>query len=241
LEFGEKATNLAQSIYEVFLMNNVKIRDLNYKPDGYYSNSSDKMLKYIPANVTCTLEFGCACGNFSKLIKEKYGAQCWGVEIDISSAESAKSKLDKVLNLDAHEAVKHLPPNYFDCIILNDVLEHMVDPYSLLVKIKPLLKENGMLIASIPNIRFWRTFKDFVIHGNWDYTDSGILDKTHLRFFTYKSIKKIFNQLGYDLITHEGVRPTRSKSFKIVNALFLNSLRDTQYRQFAVVARIKHS
>lgn len=205
----------------------------------YYQNDRRNMLKYIRAGVKTTLEFGCGCGNFSRLIKDKYNAECWGVEIDAKAAQKASAILDKVINVDAHQAIDLLPDNYFDCIIFNDVLEHFADPYSLLTKIKSKLKDNAEVVASIPNVRFWRILKALVLQGRWDYTDSGILDRTHLRFFTYNSLVKMFDELDYELLTIEGIKPTASKSFKIVNAIFFNKLKDAKFRQFACVAKPK--
>jgi len=203
----------------------------------YYNNSRDEMLKYIPHDVKTTLEFGCGCGNFSQLIKNKFNVECWGVEIDRQAAEKASEKLYKIINADAHQALNQIPENYFDCIIFNDVLEHLQDPYSLLRDIKSKLKSSGVIVASIPNVRFWSIIFKLTVHGQWDYRDSGILDKTHLRFFTYKSLVKMFNELNYDLLAIEGLHPTKSFAFKIINALCFNRLKDAEFHQFACVAR----
>lgn len=212
----------------------------NQKTDkiyDYYNNSRDEMLKFIPPDVKTTLEFGCASGNFSELIKDKYNAECWGVEIDRQTCEKAAEKLHKIINADAHQALNQIPENYFDCIIFNDVLEHLSDPYSLLRDIKSKLKSSGVIVASIPNVRFWSIIYRLVVHGKWEYKDSGILDKTHLRFFTYNSLVKMFDELQYDLVVIEGLGPTRSTSFKIINALCFNRFKDAKFRQFACVAR----
>jgi 2-polyprenyl-3-methyl-5-hydroxy-6-metoxy-1,4-benzoquinol methylase len=203
----------------------------------YHKNTREKMLKFIPQDVRTTLEFGCGCGNFSELIKNKYHAECWGVEINSQAAKKASERLHKVINADAHQALSEIPENYFDCIVFNDVLEHLADPYSLLTDIKSKLKSSGIVVTSIPNVRFWNNLKALTVHGQWDYKDSGILDKTHLRFFTYNSLVKMFKQLDYDVLTIEGLRPTRSIKFKIINALFFNRLRDAKFHQFACIVK----
>ena len=215
------------------------ITNLTNKPNGYYNNVRKDILKYIPLDVGRTLEFGCGDGGFSELLKNKFRAETWAVEIDEKSAEMASEKLDKVINCDAHEAVDKLPDNYFDCIIFCDMLEHLVDPYSLLCVLKTKLAKQGVIVASIPNIRYYRSFVKFVVHGNWDYKDHGILDKTHLRFFTYKSIVKLFNKLAFEISKIEGIHPTSSRTFKVLNMLLLSTIGDVRYKHFAVVARPK--
>jgi len=207
------------------------------KPSGYYESKREDMLKYVPPGTKTSLEFGCGYGEFSALVKDKCDAETWAVEINEQAAHEAAKKLDRVINSDAHEAIDKLPDNYFDCIIFFDILEHLVDPYLLLVLVKKKLTKKGVIVTSIPNVRFYRHLVDFVIRGNWDYKDQGILDKTHLRFFTYKSIIKMFNFLDFQIILIEGIHPTSSRTFKVLNAFLLNSLSDVKYKHFVVVVR----
>lgn len=208
---------------------------------GYYENPRQEMLKFVPLKAKTTLEFGCGCGNFSELIKNKYDSECWGVEMNSQAAKTASEKLHRVINENAHQSLSQIPEKYFDCIIFNDVLEHMADPYSLLIGVKSKLKPSGVIIASIPNVRFWRNLKQFAVYGKWEYKDTGVLDKTHLRFFTYSSLVKMFNQLDYDLLTIEGLRPIKSIAFSIMNMCVFNRFKDAKFRQFACVARPRPS
>lgn len=211
--------------------------ELPDKPRDYYDNVRDEMFKYIPHGVKRTLEFGCGTGEFSRAIKNMFGSETWAVEIDEKSAKTASGKLDNVIHSDAHEAIDKLPNDYFDCIVFLDVLEHLVEPYSLLSSIKNKLAENGLIVASIPNVRYYRTLIDYCLFGNWDYEDCGILDNTHLRFFTRKSIMKMFDQLDFEILKLEGLQPALGLKFKILNFLSLNLLSDTRYLQYAVTAR----
>lgn len=162
------------------------------KPNNYYQSSRAEMISYIPKSVTRTLEFGCGCGFFSEIVTKEFNAECWGVEINDRAAQIASEKLYKVIRSDANDSLAILPDNYFDCIILNDVLEHLADPFYLLENMKTKLNSNGVAVLSIPNVRFWNHLGAFLWRGEWDYKDAGILDNTHLRFFTYKSLLKIF-------------------------------------------------
>jgi len=197
------------------------------------------MLKYIPRNTKTTLEFGCGFGEFSALLKERFHTESWAVEVNEEAAREAATKLDRVLHEEAFQSLEKIPEKYFDCIIFFDILEHLVDPYTLLRLVKAKLKEKGVIAISLPNIRYYSTFKQFVLHGNWDYTDQGILDRTHLRFFTRKSIVKMFNALDYNIVQMEGIHPTHSRTFKILNILLLNSISDVRYKHFVIVVKPK--
>jgi 2-polyprenyl-3-methyl-5-hydroxy-6-metoxy-1,4-benzoquinol methylase len=212
---------------------------LSEKPKSYFGAERNNLLKYIPEGTRTTLEFGCGFGKFSALIKEKFDAETWAVEIDKEAARQAAQKLDRIINADAIEALKEIPDNYFDCIIFLDVLEHLADPYSLLVSVKKKLTAKGVIVTSIPNVRYYRNLIDLIIKGNWDYHDAGTLDKTHLRFFTYKSILKMFDNLGFEVLLIEGINPTRNKKLKLLNLLLFNALDDLKYLQFASVVRPK--
>ena len=215
------------------------LSNLSDKPKGYFQGVREEMLKYIPKNVKKTLEVGCGFGEFSAMIKERFGAETWAVEMDKEAAHEAAKKLNKVINADIDEALNQIPDNYFNCIIFLDVLEHLIDPYSVLVSMKQKLTDEGVIVTSIPNVRYYRNYIDFAIRGNWDYQDAGTLDKTHLRFFTYKSILKMFEQLGFEVLVIEGIHPTKNKKLILLNILLFKALEDLKYLQFAVVAKPK--
>jgi methionine biosynthesis protein MetW len=214
-----------------------KISYSYFKPDNYYQGNRKEMLRYIPKDVTRTLEFGCGSGLFSEFLKHELKAECWGVEINEKSAEIASTKLDKVIKSDANESLALLPDGGFDCVILNDVLEHLQNPFSLLENLKSKLSNKGVVVLSVPNVRFWNHLRAYVWRGEWDYKDAGILDNTHLRFFTYKSLIKMFRNFGYEIITMEGLNPTHNTKFIIFNFLLLNRLWDAKFHQFACVIK----
>lgn len=206
------------------------------KPREYYAAERADMLKYIPPGIRTTLEFGCGLGGFSALLKNRLGTESWAVEIDETAAREAAGKLDKVIPGDALANIDQIPDHYFDCVIFFDVLEHLIDPYRLLAATCAKLTPAGIVVASIPNIRFYRTLVDLVVHGNWEYKNEGILDRTHLRFFTRRSIVQMFQELGFRILTLEGINPTVSRTYRILNLLSLHALADARYRQFVVVA-----
>ncbi len=212
------------------------LTNLGDKPQGYYESQRTEMLRYIPAGARTTLEFGCGSGGFSALLKARPGVESWAVEVDPTAAQEAARKLDRVICADAHAAITMIPDGHFDCIIFFDILEHLIDPYSLLLTVKSKLTAHGVIVASIPNVRYYRTFVKFVVHGDWCYEDQGVMDKTHLRFFTRKSILDTFQRLGFRILTLEGIHPTTSRTYRWLNGLLLNALFDVRYKHFAVVA-----
>jgi len=203
----------------------------------YYSNKREEILRLIPAGARVILDAGCWDGTFAALAKEERGAEAWGIEINPKAAEAARGKLDKVIEGDIAEAIKGLPSAKFDCIVFNDSLEHLADPYSVLESVKVKLAPGGVVVCSLPNMRYFPVFYRLVFRKEWRYTDTGVLDKTHLRFFTEKSIKEMFEGLGYEVLKLEGINGITTWRFNILNALLLGSIKDTRYMQFACVAR----
>ena len=203
----------------------------------YFLEKRQEMFRFIPAQSKKILDVGCGAAEFSSVLKEKSGAGVWGIEINAEVATSAGRKLDKVIVGDVEGAVDALPDEYFDCIIFNDVLEHLVDPYSVLRSFSSKLEEGGIVVCSIPNIRHFSVLFELIVLKKWEYRDHGVLDRTHLRFFTRSSIKNMFDACGYDLIELSGINRSKSILVNLVNILSLGWFSDTLYLQFACVAR----
>jgi 2-polyprenyl-3-methyl-5-hydroxy-6-metoxy-1,4-benzoquinol methylase len=215
---------------------NANVTDFSIKPEGYYAQSRPEMLAFIPKASKRILDVGCSEGKFGLQLKQTLNAEVWGVEMVAAAAETARQRLDRVLVGDIMQQLQLLPDDYFDCIIFNDVIEHLVDPYLMLVAVKQKLTTHGVIVASIPNVRFFPTLWDLVVHGNWRYQEQGTLDKTHLRFFTKKSIVEMFETLGYRLRHIQGINPIKWKKAKLLKLITLGRTSDTEYLQFACVA-----
>jgi 2-polyprenyl-3-methyl-5-hydroxy-6-metoxy-1,4-benzoquinol methylase len=211
--------------------------DTGQKSEDYFSKSRPEMMRFVPAQAKRVLEFGCGEGAFSAALKIERGLEAWGVELDPAAAAEAARHLDKVLAGPLEDQLALLPEHYFDCIVFNDVLEHLVDPFTVLHRVKKLLHEGGVVVCSIPNARFFPAFIDFVFRKQWRYEDHGVWDRTHLRWFTQRSIAAMFDALGYDLLTLEGINDFVTWKFKLANMVAFGFLSDTRYMQFAVVAR----
>ena len=208
------------------------------KTDEYYSCERKEMLKYIPYGSSTILDVGCATGNFGESLKKLFGAEVWGIEAHIDSAMKASMKLNKVITGDIQTSINELPQNYFDCIVFNDVLEHLTDPYNVLKEINGKLKKDGSIVASIPNVRYVINLKELLWNKDWQYKDNGILDYDHYRFFTKKSIVRMFQDAGYNLVLIEGINAIDRKIlFTIFNIFTFGILSDSKYLQFACAGK----
>lgn len=167
-----------------------------------YTGFRSDILGLIPDNVSKVLDIGCSTGALGEKIKQRSRAKVVGIERDKQMAEIAKKKLDRVIigNVEKINLVNCLKPNYFDCIIFGDVLEHLKYPWSVLKKSVKFLTDKGVVVSSIPNIRHYTTIFNLTFKGNWPYRERGIHDKTHLRFFTLKNIKEMFQGAGLEVI-----------------------------------------
>lgn len=155
------------------------------KSAGYFGSKRPEIADLVPLSAKTLLDVGCGAGMFGKLLKENRDIEVWGVEISPDAAEKAKNNLDKVIVSSFDEKVI-CPVKYFDVITFNDRLEHFSNEAPPLLLAKKLLKPGGVIICSLPNVRFIENMKHVLIEQDWKYVDAGTLDRTHLRFFTKK-------------------------------------------------------
>ena len=205
---------------------------------GYFHRQRPEMLKYIPENAVRILEVGCNDGAFCATLKRS-DREIWGVEMNSEAAQKATKICNFVLVGDFHELYDQLPKNHYDCVIFNDVLEHLYSPWDTIKMVKSLLSENGVLVSSIPNFRYVANLVTEVIwEGEFRYKpEGGILDDTHVRFFTPKSIYRMFREQGYEVLVNEGINPCKSWKENLFINLTFGILKDARYKQFATVAK----
>ena len=216
------------------------------KSATYFRYPRNEMLAFVPARSRRVLDVGCAEGTFGELLKRTRGIEVWGVEPTKSAAAVAKTRLDGVVE-GVFDPEIALPPWSFDCILFNDVLEHMIAPESALRYARDLLAPGGVVVASIPNIRSFPTVWQLMFHARWEYQDAGVLDKTHLRFFTKSSIVDMFEREGFVLESVSGINAFEAipnvgrllwRLYRLANALLMGKFDDMRFLQFAVVARL---
>lgn len=145
------------------------------------------------------LEVGCSTGFFGEVLKD-YGHEVWGLELSEESSKIAANRLDKVLHgtIEDFLTSEKYKQERFDYIIFGDVLEHLVDPLDVLIKCKNFLNGSGAIVSSIPNVSHIAV-RAMLVEGKWDYSDYGILDNTHLKFFTKNSIIELFTDAKYEI------------------------------------------
>jgi 2-polyprenyl-3-methyl-5-hydroxy-6-metoxy-1,4-benzoquinol methylase len=207
-------------------------------PENYYGIQRLEMLRHLPEDAKIILDVGCGEGGFAELIKKQRDAEVWGIELYPKAAARAEAKLDRLYVGNIEMDQFDLPEEYFDCIVFNDVLEHLYYPWDVLEKVKKFLKNGGYVLASIPNIRYLEQVVSLVLKGDWDYGRWGIMDRTHLRFFTLKSMRKMFEQSGYTVLNIEGINPGEfSWKFEMLYWLFGKRIWDMRYLQFGCLVK----
>ena len=166
------------------------------KDSSYYQFPRPDLMALIPTTANRVLDIGCGSGGFGESLKTRQEAEVTGIERDPEAAACAKERLDHVILGDVEEMEFHFHENSFDCIVCGDVLEHLCDPVRMLRDVRAYLSPGGLLIASIPNVRH-HSVVAALLAGNWSYEPSGLLDDTHLQFFTRRNIDQLFELSGY--------------------------------------------
>ncbi|MBN1806112.1 MAG: methyltransferase domain-containing protein [Sedimentisphaerales bacterium] len=215
----------------------------NFNPS--YIGPRNDILKLIPNGINKVLDVGCSTGALGESIKRENNAEVTGIEVDKDMADVANEKFNRVVveDIEKINLSDYFSSEYFDCIIFADVLEHLTNPWKLLTSSVNLLRTNGIIIASIPNIRHYSTIFNLLFSGIWPYKERGIHDRMHLRFFTLRNIKEMFQGAGLEIIRIERKyriieKPHRFNRFsKYFAYLFL---RDFLTFQFLIVGK-KHS
>ncbi len=218
-------------------MKNKSIERLYEKKHNYYSNSRSEMLRFVPENCQNILEVGCGEGGFLAAVKEIHNLEAWGVDISESAISCASGLIDKAICVDLTENMDVLPEGYFDAIFFNDVIEHIIDPGNLLKNIASKLAPNGVVIASIPNARHFKMLLMLLWDKDFKYEKAGLMDEAHLRFFTRKSMIRLFKSVDYNL--HSITPINKSKSLRpVLIKLFTLGLigNDISYLQYVIVA-----
>jgi O-antigen biosynthesis protein len=166
----------------------------------YHMNFNPQLLEVLREPPKRLLDVGCASGILGNFVKQKFGAVAMGIEPNVAAAEVAKTRLDKVLvgKLEDFDLVAEgIPLGSLDTIVAADVLEHMYDPWATMVHLKKFMTPEGQFIISVPNTRHIHLLAKLIDGGAWTYEERGLLDITHIRFFTLKEITNLLAETGY--------------------------------------------
>lgn len=178
---------------------------------SYYRNVRPEIVERVPAGAHMVLDVGCGAGSLgAHLLTTGRVRHVMGIEVAPDAAREAATHLDKVvvanLNLTTVDAaLQGVAKPGFDCIVCADVLEHLVDPWGTLSTLVDYLKPGGTLVVSVPNVRHWSIWMPLVTRGRWDYRDSGILDRTHLRFFTPATARSLCTGPGLSIVSEHAL------------------------------------
>lgn len=165
---------------------------------GIYDAVNQAVLSSIPAAAHSILDVGCGSGALGSALKRRGPCRVAGITYGAAEAEAARRVLDDVILFDLDDA--ELPPmGPFDVIVCSHVLEHLKQPERLLAALAPRLQPGGELVVALPNALYWRQRLQF-LRGRFRYTDGGLMDRTHLRFFDVHSAAELLQAGGWHVL-----------------------------------------
>ncbi len=164
----------------------------------YFRQERKDVEAVVPKDAMRILDVGCGEGILGRRLLDNGASEVVGIEFTPDACEKAKENLTSVICGDIEEIDLSFDEQYFDCMIFADILEHLKDPLLTLKKLTKNLSDSGVVVASIPNVRYYGII-NMLAQGRWKYADFGILDRTHLRFFTRKEIETLFTDAGFEI------------------------------------------
>jgi len=178
--------------------------DTHFDPQ-YHQNARTEIVSFLNEPPGVVLDVGCGGGATARLVKEKFpGTRVVGIELNPHAAQYAGQFIDDVIcdSIDNVDLGTRFPGLQIDTVLLLDVLEHLYDPWRALVRVRSWLDAGARVLASVPNIRNLANL-DELAAGRWEYAENGVLDVTHLRFFTKATLKRMFEETGFAVVHME--------------------------------------
>ncbi len=214
--------------------------DLYTQKDGeYFSFVRKDIAPLLPNNCGAVLELGCGVGSTLAWLKKTGQARTTtGIELCAEPAAIARTQVDRVFEGDVDCVLANLADEKFNVILCLDVLEHLPNPWATVQALYSLLLPGGSIVISVPNIRHYSVVLPLLLRGTWQYQPAGIMDRTHLRFFTRRSAQDMLIQVGFAITQkHDnGVQATRLR--EIWKTIFAKTpLRDLFVFQFLIRAQ----
>lgn len=212
------------------------VADRFAKDDQYFEMDRKELIEMLPSSIQRLLDIGCGAG----ASWESFAGEVHGIEYDAESAELARERLASVYSGDIQKIELPYDKGSFDCIVFADVLEHLYDPWGTLLRLRPFLAEDGYVLISVPNIRYYKVVKSLVFRADFSYERSGVMDIDHVRFFARKNVEWMLEQTGFRIQQWRFVRRGSSK-YRFLNRVLFNRLDDFLTKQFYVLAQIDPS
>ena len=170
------------------------------KVNEYFSFVRKDIAPLLPSRSDEVLELGCGAGGTLGWLKsDGYAQHTTGMELCAEPASIARTRVDKVLEGDVNATMGQLPVEGFDLVLCLDVLEHLVDPWETVKRLYGLTRTGGTLIVSLPNIQHYKVVLPLLFKGDWRYKEEGIMDRTHLRFFSRQSATEMLVNAGFKI------------------------------------------
>jgi 2-polyprenyl-3-methyl-5-hydroxy-6-metoxy-1,4-benzoquinol methylase len=205
--------------------------------EDYFGKTRTEIEPLLPEKLERVLEIGCGRGPTLAWLKRRYpGLWACGIEIDEEAADEAERRVDIVLREDIAVCDPDIDKASFDAILCLDVLEHLADPWSVLGRLREYLRPDGVVIASVPNVRHHSVVGPLLLRGRWEYESWGILDKTHLRFFTRDSAIQLFVRQGFDVERVMATGLHKGSKARWINLLTLSVFRPFLEYQYLIRA-----
>jgi GT2 family glycosyltransferase/2-polyprenyl-3-methyl-5-hydroxy-6-metoxy-1,4-benzoquinol methylase len=180
---------------------------------SYFRFAREEIVQQVPPTARRILDVGCGAGILGEQLRRRQPCEVWGIECDPDAAREAGTRLDRVIATTVDAALPELPTAYFDTLIAADVLEHVIDPWGTLRALAPTLAPDATVLISLPNLQHHAVLRD-LLGGRFTYAPAGILDQTHLRFFTHASAVELARRAGFHvehvLPVYDGGRDRRA-------------------------------
>lgn len=174
------------------------------KAPAYFHSANLRLASRVTGERLHVLDVGCGTGALVEALNQRgIIEKSYGIEFFPAAASAAKEVMSEVWNESIEEFFPPLAPQSLDYVFCADVLEHLRDPAVVLARLKPLLKPTGQLLISLPNASNRRLIWNLVVKNEWQYAPSGIMDDTHLRWFTAKSAHRLIAEAGFKVLEFE--------------------------------------
>jgi SAM-dependent methyltransferase len=192
---------------------------------SYYQELRHPMLSLVRGTPKRVLEIGCASGQTLAYLHGLGAEYTVGIECSPQAADQARSRkgVDRILVGDIERMYLDLEPASFDLLVAGHVLEHLADPWKSLRRLRTFLRPGGQLVAGLPNVRNQSVLLPLLLRGKWQYEPSGIMDWTHLRFFSRQTIQQLFESTGFHV---DRIVPEFGRKSALASAATLHLFQD---------------
>jgi len=225
---------MTDQIAKTATINESGLRSYNDKSEGYFAGVRRDFLDLLPQTGSArVLEIGCGAGETgAAAIAENRCEHYVGVELAPQAASVARTRLTEIIEGDVEHLEFPWPDGHFDAVLMSEVLEHLVDPWSVVTRLSAKLKPGALVVASSPNVAQMAIVRG-LLANRWELTETGVMDRTHLRWFTQDSYRKMFEDAGVQV---QSVSPMAKPGniSRLFNAITLNRLRHLTVRQICI-------